>query len=55
MLEFANLAAFPATGAAQRIYLALDTGKQYRWNGTAYVQLASVARVGRLYLASRFS
>ena len=31
VLEFANLAAFPATGAAGLIYVAKDTNKIYRW------------------------
>ena len=33
VLEFANLAAFPATGATGLIYVALDTNKIYRWSG----------------------
>jgi predicted GH43/DUF377 family glycosyl hydrolase len=39
VLEFANLAAFPATGESSKIYLALDTNLQYRWSGSAYVQI----------------
>lgn len=39
--EFANLAAFPATGAAGIIYLALDTNIIYRWSGSTYVDIAS--------------
>lgn len=34
---FANLAAFPATGEDDLLYLAEDTGLFYRWNGSAYV------------------
>jgi hypothetical protein len=37
---YANLSAFPATGAVKTIYIASDTNKIYRWNGSAYVQLA---------------
>ena len=40
VLEFANLAAFPATGVAGVMYLALDTGKIYRWTGTVYVEIS---------------
>ena len=38
---FANLAAFPATGVVNKVYLALDTGKMYRWDAptTAYVAI----------------
>jgi len=32
VLEFANLAAFPATGTAGIIYVAKDTNKIYRWD-----------------------
>jgi hypothetical protein len=44
--EFANLAAFPGTGATDRLYLAQDTGKIYRWTGSAYQQIADKAAVG---------
>lgn len=40
VLEFANLAAFPATGAAGVMYVALDTNKIYRWSGTVYVEMS---------------
>jgi len=40
VLEYANLAAFPATGATGVIYVALDTGKIYRWSGSAYVEIS---------------
>lgn len=33
---YANLAAFPPTGASDRFYVATDTGKIYRWSGAAY-------------------
>lgn len=36
VLEYANLAAFPATGEGGKIYVAIDTGKTYRWSGSAY-------------------
>lgn len=41
VLEFANLAAFPATGETGKIYLALDTNLTYRWSGSTYVDLNS--------------
>jgi hypothetical protein len=40
VVEYANLAAFPATGAAGIIYVAIDTGKIYRWSGSAYVEIS---------------
>ena len=41
VLEFANLAAFPATGETGKIYVALDTNKTYRWSGSAYVEISA--------------
>ena len=41
VLEYANKASFPATGEAGKIYVAKDTGKTYRWSGSAYVELSS--------------
>ncbi|MGN6774789.1 SGNH/GDSL hydrolase family protein [Rhizobium sp.] len=41
VLEFANLAGFPGTGETGKIYVALDTNRQYRWSGSAYVQLVA--------------
>jgi len=41
VIEAANLAAFPATGEAGKIYVTLDTNKTYRWSGSAYVEIAS--------------
>lgn len=45
VLEFANLAAFPVTGASGKIYIAIDTNFQYRWSGSAYIQLTSASAV----------
>ena len=39
VLEFANLAAFPATGETGKLYVALDSNKVYRWSGSAYVEM----------------
>ena len=41
VLEFATLAAFPATGESGKIYVATGTNKTYRWSGSAYVEIAS--------------
>lgn len=41
VLEYANLAALPATGAAGVIYVTLDTNNEYRWGGSAYVRLVA--------------
>ena len=46
LLEYANLAAFPVSGATGKIYHALDTGLKYIWRSGAYelfVRKASVA------------
>ena len=40
--EYATTANFPATGNAAQLVLATDTGRVYRWMGTAYVELGSV-------------
>lgn len=41
VLEFANLALFPATGETGKIYIALDTNITYRWSGSVYVSIDS--------------
>ncbi len=41
VIEAANLAAFPATGEAGKIYVALDTNKTYRWSGSAYIEISA--------------
>ena len=43
VLEFANLAGFPAVGETGKIYVALDTNKAYRWSGSAYIYITSGA------------
>lgn len=43
VLEYANLAGFPATGQTGKIYVALDTNKTYRWGGTVYIYITSGA------------
>jgi hypothetical protein len=39
--NYANLAAFPATGSLKTIYIAEDTNKTYRWTGSAYVEISA--------------
>jgi len=42
VLEYANVAAFPATGETGKIYIALSpSSKQYRWTGSAYIQITN--------------
>jgi len=41
VLEYADLASFPATGATGKIYVAIDTGKTYRWSGSVYVEISA--------------
>ena len=40
VVEAANLAAFPVTGETGKIYVANDTGKIYRWSGSAYIEIS---------------
>jgi hypothetical protein len=41
VLEYANLAAFPATGASGIIYVTADTNKTYRWTGSVYAEISA--------------
>ena len=41
VLEYANLAGFPGTGTAGKIYVALDSNKTYRWSGSTYVEISA--------------
>ncbi|MCJ8208655.1 hypothetical protein MUY27_02980 [Mucilaginibacter sp. RS28] len=41
VLEYANLAAFPATGETGKIYTAINTNKIYRWSGSVYVEISA--------------
>lgn len=40
VIEYANLAAFPAVGSNGVIYVALDTNKTYRWSGSIYIEIS---------------
>jgi hypothetical protein len=44
VLEFTNLAAFPVTGESSKIYVDLDSNSQYRWSGSAYVQIGGTTK-----------
>lgn len=46
VLEYDNLAAFPATGESGKVYLAKDTNKSYRWGGTTYAELNGGVALG---------
>lgn len=41
VLEFTKLAAMPAVGESGKIYVALDTNREYRWSGSTYIQLVA--------------
>lgn len=45
VLEFTNLAGFPTTGEAGKIYVDLATNKIYRWSGSTYVEISPSAGV----------
>ena len=44
--EHANAAAFPGTGAADKFYLAQDTGILYRWTGSAFAIISAQLALG---------
>jgi hypothetical protein len=52
LVEYATPANFPATGAAAVIYIATDTGRTYRWAGTAYMELGPIGGNGDTVLRS---
>ena len=41
VLEFANLAALPATGETGKIYVTTNNGSVYRWSGTTYIEISA--------------
>jgi hypothetical protein len=41
VVEYVNLAGFPATGESSKIYVAQDTNKTYRWTGSGYVEVGA--------------
>ncbi len=46
IVEAASQSAFPATGAADKIYVATDTNKTYRWSGSGYVEISASIALG---------
>ncbi len=46
VLEYANLAAFPATGESGKLYVAIDTNLVYRWTGSVYAVTSSSLALG---------
>lgn len=46
VLEYANRAAFPATGESGKLYVAQDTDKTYRWSGSTYVVVSDTIALG---------
>lgn len=46
VLEYVNLAAFPATGETGKLYIAIDTNLVYRWGGSSYVVTSSSLALG---------
>jgi hypothetical protein len=46
VVEYATLSAFPVTGEAGKIYLALDTNLTYRWGGSSYIEISPSLALG---------
>lgn len=46
VLEYDSISAFPGTGEAGKIYVALDTNKTYRWGGSSYVEISESLALG---------
>lgn len=46
VLEFPTFDKFPTKGEVNKIYIALDTNKTYRWGGTVYVEIGSSLALG---------
>lgn len=44
--QYADLASFPATGDADVVYVAQDTGYLYRWTGSTYAQMSVELALG---------
>lgn len=43
VVQVANYAALPATGAINKIYITIDTESLYRWTGSTYIQVGGSA------------
>ena len=46
VLGYATRSSFPATGEDDKIYIAKDTNKTYRWNGTGYTEISASLALG---------
>ena len=46
VLEYDKQSSFPTTGEAEKIYIAQDTNKTYRWSGSAYVEISASLALG---------
>ena len=46
VLEFTKLSDFPTTGETDKIYIAMDTNKIYRWSGTTYIEISASLALG---------
>jgi hypothetical protein len=56
VLEYANQAAFPVTGEAGKIYVALDNNRIFRWSGSTYIEITSAVGIsGTTNYLSKFT
>lgn len=46
ILEYDNIAAFPETGEAGKIYVTKDTNLTYRWTGSQYIEISKSLALG---------
>lgn len=46
VIEAANFAGLPGTGATGKIYVTLDDNKTFRWSGSAYVEISASLALG---------
>jgi hypothetical protein len=46
VIEAANFAALPGTGATGKIYVTLDNNLTFRWSGSAYVEISASLALG---------
>ena len=44
VLEFTSASTLPITGVSGKIYVTIDNGKMYRWNGTIYIEVSSTEK-----------
>lgn len=49
IVEYDSQTNFPSTGSPSKIYVALDTGKQYRWSGSQYIDISSASTADTAY------